>query len=124
LATAPLSREYVQVWITHFGPGPYECDHCHQQIEKLGGRSKGDGLVHHKDEDRSNNAIENLAVMHRECHVSHHMTGRQMTLGHQLTEEHKQKIAHSLTGIKRSDETRERIRQSWQRRKAAVSGRD
>jgi hypothetical protein len=76
MATAPLSREYVQVWMAHHGEPPYDCAYCGKPITQLTGRTKGCGVVHHKDEDRSNKDISNLAAMHRECHASHHNKGK------------------------------------------------
>lgn len=72
MATAPLSRVYVKVFIAHHGDPPYVCEHCGELVVQLTGRTKGCGVVHHKDENRQNNDISNLAAMHRECHVSHH----------------------------------------------------
>ena len=37
--------------------------------------------VHHKDEDRSNNCISNLELLHGSAHASLHSTGKPSTLG-------------------------------------------
>lgn len=54
---------------TH-GLGPFPCHFCRAPvpIECL--------VVHHVDEDYANNAVENLAAAHRECHDRHHANGR------------------------------------------------
>jgi hypothetical protein len=41
-----------------------------------GSQSKRGGIIHHIDEDHTNNAIINLAVGHSACHGQHHATGR------------------------------------------------
>jgi hypothetical protein len=92
MATAPLSREYVKVWIAYHGDPPYVCAHCSQPVTTLQGRTRGCGVVHHKDEDRSNNDISNLAAMHRECHVSHHNRGKP---GRSPTEEERQRFSEA-----------------------------
>jgi hypothetical protein len=51
------------------------------------GFKQNQGVVHHHDEDRSNNDPSNLRAMHQACHTIHHQLGR-----------------------KRSSETKERIR--------------
>lgn len=94
----------MKVWIAHHGEAPYVCEHCGRRIEKITGRTKGCGVIHHKDEDRSNNDISNLAAMHRECHMSHHQKG-------------KPKL-NPRTGWKHSPETREKLRQAALRREA------
>lgn len=41
-------------------------------------------VVHHIDEDRGNNALENLYLFHCDnCHVYHHVTGRQLQYEYQ-----------------------------------------
>lgn len=37
-----------------------------------------DYVVHHIDEDKQNNAVDNLVVMRKQDHLSHHMKERNM----------------------------------------------
>lgn len=68
-----LRREYQKIFITERGPGPWKCFGCEELVyyDEL--------LVHHKDEDRENNSIRNLAPMHSGCHAVLHNTGRKNT---------------------------------------------
>jgi hypothetical protein len=47
------------------GLGPHTCFFCGERLPYV-------EIVHHVDEDRENNAPENLAASHRECHNRHH----------------------------------------------------
>lgn len=92
-------------------------------------------VVHHLDEDRSNNALANLVSMHDLCHQRLHHNG----LVH--TDETKARISASLKlayaegrrqhtvgagsgnpfyGRKHSEEARAKMRAAWERRKAAA----
>lgn len=58
-------------------PGPtWVCDFCSGVVVALNRRQ---GLVHHRDEDISNNDPSNLGAMHPGCHEKHHIrtSGRQ-----------------------------------------------
>jgi len=72
------------------------------------GRVKGCGVVHHKDEDRSNNDISNLAVMHRECHVSHHNKGKKWP---PMTDEERKKRSIRQKEVFANPELREKLSQ-------------
>src|SRR5579862_1948738 len=53
--TSPRIRAHQWVWINTHGPIPKKCH------------------IHHKDEDKSNNSIDNLQLIHGKQHASHHM---------------------------------------------------
>jgi hypothetical protein len=53
--TAPRMRAHQWVWFSHHGKPPKKCH------------------IHHKDENKSNNQIENLELVFGKQHVSHHM---------------------------------------------------
>lgn len=53
---------YSKVGFAHYGR---KCNRC---------GSEKNLLVHHQDEDRTNNAIENLEVLCKGCHQKHHET--------------------------------------------------
>ena len=62
-------RKHRRIFKAANGEGPWPC-YCGcgalTTIEWL------EGVVHHVDEDRSNNAVENLVPMTWACHTSHH----------------------------------------------------
>jgi hypothetical protein len=66
---------YRDVFQDHNGPGPYPCCFCGEPVDRIedAPRSKDSLCIHHRDENRSNNAPENLAPAHNGCHVKHHM---------------------------------------------------
>ena len=69
-------QAYYKVWLLAKAPGPWPCDRCGQPVPNLGGRPlrATDGIIHHHDRNRANNAITNLRVMHHACHVAEHHT--------------------------------------------------
>jgi hypothetical protein len=60
------------------------------------GRGPNDGAVHHVDEDRSNNDISNLEIMHFACHRRHHTLGKPALHGY--TPEVVEKMASAHRG--------------------------
>lgn len=85
------NRVYRKIYRDAHGDGPYTCTFCDEAMTKL-------EVVHHRDEDPSNNDLENLKAMHTVCHNKHHHVG----LIH--TEDDKMKIG---AGLKRAyDECR------------------
>lgn len=58
-----------EVMLARLNTSPEECHFC-------GGPLVEDYLTHHLDEDRDNNASENLVWAHRGCHSRHHNSGR------------------------------------------------
>lgn len=67
---------YHVIWLQAQGPGPWSCGFCGDPVVGLRRNKSFNGLIHHKDENRSNNDITNLVAMHRDCHVKHHLTGK------------------------------------------------
>ena len=80
------NRVYRQIFRDEHGDGPYTCTY-----EFCPDRRMVDlEVVHHVDEDPSNNKLSNLQPMHTDCHSKYHHIG----LVH--TETDKQKIADGL----------------------------
>jgi len=63
-------RLHRELFFAHNGPGPYDCFHCHTEVDF------SSVTVHHVDDDHDNNAIENLVPMHNGCHRQYHATKR------------------------------------------------
>lgn len=57
-------------------------------------------VLHHKDHNKLNDRLDNLQLMSREEHTSHHFNGIHRT------EEFKEKVSKGLTGVKHSEERR------------------
>jgi len=60
-------QKYREIFFAYNGPGPYKCEFCKEDVMFT------EVLVHHCDEDISNNIPENLKAAHRRCHGRHHM---------------------------------------------------
>lgn len=88
-----------RVYREHHGPPPYPCDFCDKQVTVMGHK----GVIHHRDENKDNDAIENLGAAHKGCHNVHHKIGQ----------DHPPEVLEQLRllhlGAKRSPETRQRI---------------
>lgn len=85
-------------------------EHRYIMEQHLGRQLSRNEVVHHKDGNKENNDIENLELMG----LSEH--SRQHQLGHELSEETKQKLSEALTGHrstcrKLNDEQVEQIRE-------------
>lgn len=64
---------YREIFFAYNGIGPYSCFFCHKNdvtFEEV--------IVHHIDEDVSNNDSNNLAAAHHVCHSRHHLTDPQI----------------------------------------------
>jgi hypothetical protein len=122
--------DYRQIFIAERGDFPHPCFFCGEPVATLGRKI---GVVHHVDEDRSNDAAENLAAAHHSCHVRHHMPPSEMArigaIGrangggeYERTPEIRAKIAESLRGRKATDAHRAAIssggRAVWERGRA------
>ena len=59
-------------------------------------------VVHHKDDDKENNTLENYFLLTRAGHQRWH--------GKSMSDETKEKMRKAKLGTKRSDETKEKIR--------------
>lgn len=96
-----LMKDHLERWARIFGCNP------------------DDLIVHHIDEDRSNNIPQNMMVMTDEAHKNHHNAGiddserrrkiSEARIGMQFTEEHKANISKGLTGRKFSEEHRRNL---------------
>lgn len=64
-------RRTMRIFFETYGDGPWTCEQCGDPIENLG-RRRYDGNVHHRDDDKSNDAPENLVVLHVVCHLRLH----------------------------------------------------
>ena len=70
----PHPRHYRPIWTAAHGELPQQCEFCSELVLQWG-RGRQDGVIHHRDEDRWNNDIENLMLGHRHCHTTHHSAG-------------------------------------------------
>jgi hypothetical protein len=104
----PPVRIYREPFLAARGPGPWPCCFCGEPVSKIG-RLRGEGHVHHIDEDVWNNNLSNLDIAHGECHKKHHLWI------------HGPRVPMSKEEARRSREEKSRIR--WadpeQRRRAA-----
>lgn len=94
-------REYVAIFWTANGPGPWPCHFCNHPVTRLG---KPDGVVHHLDHDHENQDLDNLAAAHWRCHASHHGRDRSLTPA--------ARSALDRTGTSPSPETRAKLREA------------
>lgn len=83
---AKENRLYRRLWLQAHGAGPWPCADCGEPVEWANCH------IHHKDEDRKNNALSNLEVMHGKCHNRMHSKARDMT--------HLREIRWSIPGAK------------------------
>lgn len=60
---------YRELFFAHSGFGPYDCWFCGEDVDFES------VIVHHVDEDETNNDIVNLVAAHRLCHSRHHFKG-------------------------------------------------
>jgi len=75
-----------------------------------------DDVIHHIDENRENNAIDNLRLMSRGDHTRLHMFGNKNCIGYEHSDETKLKMSEARTGDRNhmfgkrhSDETKIKI---------------
>lgn len=66
--------------------------------------------VHHKNQIKSDNRLQNLVYLTRQEHTKLHSIGNKNCLGKTLSDEHKEKIRATLQGKTRPDETKAKIR--------------
>lgn len=73
---AVSTRTHQKVFLTNNGDGPWPCHFCKELVYGPipNGKTKYVAIVHHIDEDRSNNDKLNLVVAHHSCHSSYHAT--------------------------------------------------
>jgi len=76
-------KELIEHLVLKHKPRCYFCD----KVIDLQSLSKGhepDKLtIHHINEDRSDNRIENLEIAHRGCHRAHHRRLQEVLKGHE-----------------------------------------
>lgn len=69
--------------------------------------------IHHIDENKMNNSLENLIYLTHSKHAKIHHKGENHPLyGKQLSEETKKKLSYSLKGHKVSEETKQKMREA------------
>lgn len=102
---------YREIFFATYGFGPYPCDECGANV------SFDDVMVHHKNEDDTDDAITNLVAMHTSCHTKRHMS--QYWKGKKHSKEHRRKVAESKTGLKHSDETKKKLSDAAKKRAPA-----
>lgn len=93
-------------------PGPWVCVECNKSILVLGRQS--DSLsVHHVNEDKLDNRLDNLVPMHNGCHKRHHATGRVLSseAKTKISDSHKGEL-NPFYGKKHSDSSREKMSKS------------
>lgn len=66
---------HVNVFLDNNDP-PFICDHCGLEVPRA------ELLVHHRDDNHDNDDPSNLGAMHRNCHTSHHLKGKQLSEEH------------------------------------------
>ena len=80
-------RRTHAVFFAHNGRGPWQCFFCSDVVLKIGQKT-WDGNIHHRDNDVTNDAAENLVVGHTVCHQRVHPP----------TDEQKLRISQTLKG--------------------------
>ena len=70
------SREWLCLYIWVAGEDREVLEHRHIMEQHLGRALMEDEEVHHKDKNRSNNSIDNLELMTKAEHRSHHARER------------------------------------------------
>jgi hypothetical protein len=85
--------EYHRVYFAAYGAGPWSCARCRLPVFAIG-RDRGKGNIHHKNHDHDDNRLENLEMLHHECHTMEHRLGRPSPLRHRPhTDEHRRHIS-------------------------------
>jgi hypothetical protein len=70
-------------------------------------------VIHHADEDQSNNSPENLKPGHHGCHTIHHRKGKPGNRkGREFSAEHCRKLSVAATGRKHTEVTKAKIKRS------------
>lgn len=77
-------RAYQAIFFARHGEPPWQCYFCEEWIYGYG-RSKRLAVIHHVDEDFTNNDPLNLEPAHLDCHSSHHPCTEEMARQISLT---------------------------------------
>ena len=72
--------------------------------------------VHHLNQIKTDNRLQNLVYLTRAEHLSLHKIGNKYCLGKKLSDEHKAKIGASRKGRKHSKQTKEKMRDSQKKK--------
>lgn len=92
-------------------PGPiWVCHFCGEPVTTRGQRAD-DLAVHHLNEVKGDDRIENLAGCHKRCHGRYHASKQEQTV------EKRAKLRAANLGSKRSSETRAKMAASQQARR-------
>lgn len=87
-----------RVFLEANGDAPWPCGYCHTHVHELGHGGEN-GLIHHIDEDPTNDTPDNLVVMHDICHVRHHKGGKPGNrLGQPVSAETRAKLSKANKG--------------------------
>jgi hypothetical protein len=90
-----------KVYVETHGAFPHACAFC-GELADVGPRYRPrSAVVHHVDEDRTNDDPANLAVAHWACHQRYHKTGNRFASvlrGRPLAQEHRAAIAAAARG--------------------------
>ena len=96
-----MSRRARRIYVETHGPFPHPCFVCGELAEPGPRYHPRSAVVHHIDEDRSNDDPANLDVAHWVCHQRFHMAGNSYasaTRGRPLSAEHRASIGAALVG--------------------------
>jgi hypothetical protein len=96
-----VSRRARRIYVETHGSFPHPCFVC-GELADVGPRYHPRSVVvHHLDEDRTNDAPANLAAAHWACHQRHHKTGNRhaaVLRGRPLADKHRAAIAEGMRG--------------------------
>lgn len=102
---------YREIFFAHNGPGPYKCVFdCGNSV------SFQEVVVHHIDEDFTNDEASNLSATHRVCHNAHHFSELWASRREEM-------LASPTRGNRRphTEETKRKISETKKARKQAPS---
>ena len=87
-----------RVFLEANGDAPWACGYCGGPVYEMG-HGGLNGLIHHVDEDPTNDVPKNLVMMHDLCHMRHHKGGKVGNRkGAVVTAETRERISNALKG--------------------------